>query len=372
MMDHGNHSRVTRAAALGGVLLAALALLPGCAHNTATSALELMRDQQAQAQAQEDALDKRKAPSKPEVAMSLIKESQAQGRYFASLAYIDAYRKQFGDAPELAALRADALRMTNQPEAAEQAYRALVNSDQSGLAWRGLGLLAGARGDYAAAADDLTQAAQAYPADASVLSDLGYARLRAGDLAGARVPLGQAAELDPANVKVLGNLALLLLADGDTAGAARVMDQANLPQATRDRVHQLALEMQRTRVSSSTVPSEAARQMQLQASGSASASAATLAAASTAAASTRAPAQQSPHAAGVIAVAQGNQPRRAVVRNMSDPSAPDEGAAAPAGAALAAAAAPTSNANLARPAPVALPDNLQTVMSRFSSGATAP
>jgi Flp pilus assembly protein TadD len=397
-----------RRPALAGLagLLTALALLPGCASNSSTSALQVMREQQMQAQAQEDAADKQKAPTKPELALSMIRQTQSQGRYFASLAYIDAYRKQFGDAPELAALRADALRMTNQPEPAEQAYRALTGTDQAGLAWRGLGLLAGARGDYAGAADDLARAAQAFPADASVLSDLGYARLRAGDIAGARVPLGQAAELDPANPKVLGNLALLLLADGDMAGARRVMEQASLPDETRAQVFKLAAEMQRAPVSSTGAQTLAAQQTQ---AGAGQMPAASMLAAQVQAGqvqseqvraaqvqSTQAraiqvqaaqaqPIQAQPgRAASFIPATQAVQPQRAVVRNMSDPAAQSlnpvvaTATRAPTNTATSTTLAASDSSVLAsaavRPAPVAiaLPDDLQPVMARFGGLAGAP
>jgi Flp pilus assembly protein TadD len=392
-----NGMRWPTLAGLAG-LLSALALLPGCASNSSTSALQMMREQQAQAQAQEDAADKQKAPTKPELALSMIRQTQSQGRYFASLAYIDAYRKQFGDAPELAALRADALRMTNQPEPAEQAYRALIGTDQAGLAWRGLGLLAGARGDFAGAADDLSHAAQAFPADASVLSDLGYARLRAGDIAGARVPLGQAAELDPTNVKVLGNLALLLLADGDIAGAHRVMEQASLPDETRARVLQLAAEMQRAPVSSSGAQISADQQAQTDSAqtptGSAQATqaqamqtqAAQTQAAQTQATQTQAAQAQAAQAqaaqaqinrpASFMSAAQPVQPTRAVVRNMSDPATQslNPPVATATSTTLAASDSPALASTAVQPAPVAiaLPDDLQPVMARFGGRTGAP
>ncbi|WP_233235540.1 tetratricopeptide repeat protein [Bordetella sp. LUAb4] len=247
----------SRMACCGGVL--AGVLLAGCAATESSSALALYREQQEQQamiQQKQDEVDRANRPTKPELVMSMIRQSQDQGRWFASLAYIDAYRQQFGESVDLTRVRADALRMTAQPEAAEQAYRALLSGPQAGAGWRGLGLLAGGQGDFARAAEDLGKAAAAYPTDALVLSDLGYARLRAGDAAGARVPLGQAAELEPGNAKVLGNLALLLLREGDVAGANRVMEQAALSPDARARVQALAAEMRvsapRPRVVSST------------------------------------------------------------------------------------------------------------------------
>ncbi|WP_454691052.1 hypothetical protein [Achromobacter aloeverae] len=240
--------------------MGALLCLAGCASRE-PSALDVYREQQekqAMIQQKQDEIDRANRPTQPALVLSMIRQAQDQGRWFASLAYIEAYRQQFGETPELARLRADALRLTGQPQAAEAAYRGLLGGAQAGSGWRGLGLLAGARGDYAQAADDLAKAAAAYPTDALVLSDLGYARLRAGDTAGARVPLGQAAELDPANAKVIGNLALLLLCEGDAAGAERAMTQAALSPEARAGVLRLADEM-RASASVAVVDSRSSR-----------------------------------------------------------------------------------------------------------------
>ncbi|MEX3761309.1 tetratricopeptide repeat protein [Paraburkholderia phenoliruptrix] len=168
------------------------------------------------------------APDTPGMYLGLIDRMQSQGLYFASLAHIDAYEKQYGATPDSILLRADALRMTGQPEASASAYRQLLPTPLAARAHRGLGLIAGAQGDFGLAASELQQAAQLAPTDATVLSDLGYARLRAGDVAGARVPLMKAAELDSANPKIVSNIALFLLANGQPAEAQALMNQQKL------------------------------------------------------------------------------------------------------------------------------------------------
>src|SRR5690625_2993831 len=47
--------------------------------------------------------------------LRLIKKMQKRGLYYASLAHIDAYEKRYGTTPQVAILRADALRETKQP-----------------------------------------------------------------------------------------------------------------------------------------------------------------------------------------------------------------------------------------------------------------
>lgn len=165
------------------------------------------------------------APDTPGTYLDLIGRMQAQGLYYASLAHIDAYEKQYGATSETILLRGDALRMTGQPDAAVQSYTKLLQTPLAARGHRGLGLIAGAAGDFPRAADELQQAVQLAPTDALTLSDLGYARLREGNVNGARVPLMKAAELDQSNPKIISNVALYLLADGDEKRASALMDQ---------------------------------------------------------------------------------------------------------------------------------------------------
>ncbi|NYT38793.1 tetratricopeptide repeat protein [Allopusillimonas soli] len=220
-------------------------LLAGCSTNKTDTAWKLIRQQQEQQamMRQQEAEDLRKnEASRPEVMLAMIREAQQQQRYFASLAYIDAYAANYGDSTELNALRAHALRMTGQPQASEQAYRALLKTSEAASGWHGLGLLAAEQGDYAKASEYLAKASALQPTNAQILNDLGYARIQSGNLAGARLPLGKAAELDPDNDKVLSNLALLLLLQGNTPQANAVMDKAQLSQGTRDQIYLLASE----------------------------------------------------------------------------------------------------------------------------------
>ncbi|TDY26212.1 Flp pilus assembly protein TadD [Paraburkholderia sp. BL6665CI2N2] len=205
--------------------LAALSLLGACAskdvmgYGVGPQAERAVMAQQA---------SKDPAPDTPGMYLGLIDQMQSQGLYFASLAHIDAYDKQYGASPDSILLRADALRMTDQPAAAANAYGQLLKTPLATRGYRGLGLIAGAAGDFGRAAQELQQAVQLAPTDATTLSDLGYARLRDGDVDGARVPLMKAAELDQTNPKIVSNVALYLLANGNQAQALAVMNQQKL------------------------------------------------------------------------------------------------------------------------------------------------
>lgn len=177
---------------------------------------------------------KQAAPDTPGMYLGLIERMQSQGLYYASLAHIDAYEKQYGGSPESILLRADALRMTDQPAASAAVYTQLLNTPLAARGYRGLGLIAGAAGDFERAAQALSQASVLAPTDASMLSDLAYAKLRCGDVPGARVPLMKAIELNQNNPKIVSNLALYLLVSGRAHDAQKLMGQQKLSTEIRN------------------------------------------------------------------------------------------------------------------------------------------
>ncbi|WGS51402.1 pilus assembly protein [Paraburkholderia sp. D15] len=222
MTDRASFLFLPRAGRCGVLLLACAlcGLLGACAKDMGYGV-----GAQAERAAMAQQANRDPAPDTPGMYLGLIDQMQSQGLYFASLAHIDAFEKQYGATPDTHLLRADALRMTGQPAAAADAYGLLLKTPLAARGYRGLGLVAGAAGDFARAAQQLEQAAQLAPTDAVTLSDLGYARLRNGDVNGARVPLMKAAELDRRNPKIVSNVVLYLLASGDQAQALAVMNE---------------------------------------------------------------------------------------------------------------------------------------------------
>lgn len=231
-----------RQLALLGAL--ALATLAGCASKTngygAPSAAALM-----QAEQEADARSKTATPDSKELYLSMIRQMQEQGAYFATLAHLDAYRLQYGTTPEVDRLRADALRETGQPAEAEAAYKQLLGGPEAAAAWHGLGLIAAQRQDFPGAVRALREAVNRSPTEAFYLSDLGFALLQMGDVAAARVPIAQAAELEPGNRKVLSNLAVYLLVAGERNRAEKMMSEAQMPPATRDVIGKLAADIRK-------------------------------------------------------------------------------------------------------------------------------
>lgn len=208
-----------------------IVLLAACSTGRGDMAWRLMeRQQEEQAMLRRYEADQSRAqqPRQQDWSLDLIREAMREERYFAALAYINAHEAEFGPAAEISLLKADALRLTRHYEASRGVYERLLATGQRGLARRGLGLLAGAQGNYQESVEHLREAARLMPADGRLLSDLGFALMRAGDIQGARMPLGQAAELEPDNGTILSNLVLYLLLVDEPARADEVRHQAGL------------------------------------------------------------------------------------------------------------------------------------------------
>lgn len=175
--------------------------------------------------------------------LNLIEQMQRDDLWFASLAHIDALEQRWGVVPASTRLRADALRHTAQLEQSRKMYGMLMGTPLEGAGYHGLGLLAGSQSDFPEARRLLEQARLRNPADGLLLSDLGYAALRAGQVAEARVPLMQAIQLKPDNTQVQANLALYLESSGQQDQAAALMDANKFPVSTRTAIRTAARQL---------------------------------------------------------------------------------------------------------------------------------
>lgn len=232
----------------GVVALLGLALLAGCGapkthYPAAAAAQEQLRAAEA-ATPEGDPLATHRR---------LVEQMQREGMWYASLAHIDVLEQQGGTSPTVLRLRADALRQTGQIAASRAVYTRLsqvANASDAAAGLHGMGLLAGAEGDFAQAAIWLEQARQRSPADARVIGDLGYARLRAGQLVLARVPLMQAAQLQPQDVRAQLNLATWLLASDQGAQAEQMLAALKPGDGARQAVHDAAAQARAAAASS--------------------------------------------------------------------------------------------------------------------------
>ncbi len=175
--------------------------------------------------------------------LRLVEQMQQQALWFASLAHIDALEQRWGVSPDSTRVRAEALRQTGQAAPAEAAYKRLIGTPLESAGYRGLGLLAGMRGDYAEASRFLSQAQRRNPTDPLLLSDLGYANLRAGMVEEARLPLMQALQLKPDSTQAQANLALYLELTQQRDQATALMNANRMSEATRLAIRDAAQQM---------------------------------------------------------------------------------------------------------------------------------
>lgn len=236
------HTARTRIPLLGCVAILAALATGGCA-GMKDAYPAAMEAQQRQA-AEENANTKASAniDTQPTY-LRLVEQMQQEGLWFASLAHIDALEQRWGVSPESTRARAEALRHADQPVQSEAAYRRLLGTPLEASGYRGLGLLAGARGDYAEAVRMLKQAQQRNPTDALLLNDLGYASLRAGLIADARLPLMQALQLKPDNPQAQANLAMYFEMTQQREEATALMNANKIPAATRVAIQNAARQL---------------------------------------------------------------------------------------------------------------------------------
>ncbi|MDR6523559.1 hypothetical protein [Variovorax atrisoli] len=175
--------------------------------------------------------------------LRLVEQMQKEDLWFASLAHIDALEQRWGVSPDSTRVRAEALRQTGQTAPAEAAYKRLLGSPLESAGYRGLGLLAGMRGDYAEASRLLSQAQRRTPTDPVLLSDLGYANLRAGLIEEARLPLMQALQLKPDSTQAQANLALYLEVTQQREQLEALMNANRMSEATRAAIRAAAQQM---------------------------------------------------------------------------------------------------------------------------------
>ncbi|ADH85473.1 tetratricopeptide repeat protein [Desulfurivibrio alkaliphilus] len=186
----------------------------------------------------------RELPSETVIHLDLIAEMQQQGLYHAALAHLDALEADLGEPPPRALyLRAEALRHSGQPEAAEVLYLDLTTSCLAARGYRGLGRLAMAAGRQEEGVSHLRRAVALQPTDARFRNDLGYALLLAGQPAEALPQLRTAVELGGGE-RALVNQLLALLVLGRFGEAEMVADNAGLPRPALEQLRAAAAKLE--------------------------------------------------------------------------------------------------------------------------------
>ena len=227
--------------------LAALAvsMLSGCSGMSSLMGQSQPALSPAAKAAAEMPLEKDPVVNTQETYLALVRQMQSKSLWYASIAHLDALDKQWGASSDSRLLRADALRQVGQLNAAVPIYQGLLGSAKDGAARYGLGRVAAELGDFPRAAQQMEQARVSNPVDPRLLSDLGYAYLRAGDLNAARLPLMQAAQLNPEDAQVNVNLCLFMKVSGQSVEAEDFMRQRKMDAQTQQAIREQAAQWQK-------------------------------------------------------------------------------------------------------------------------------
>lgn len=237
---------------------ATMALLSGCSSmGNLLGQNQLVLSPAAKAAADRP-LEKEAVVDTQDTYLSLVKQMQSKSLWYASIAHLDALDKQWGASSDSRLLRADALRQVGQLSAAIPIYQGLLGSAKDGAARYGLGRVAAEQGDFRSAAQQMEQARMSNPVDSRLLTDLGYAYLRARDLNAARIPLMQAAQLNPEDAQANVNLSLFMMVSGHGAQAEEFMRQRKLDAQTQQLVKEQAGEWLRDASLAAAKPAAAA------------------------------------------------------------------------------------------------------------------
>lgn len=177
------------------------------------------------------------------VYLNLVQSMVDRNLFYAAIAHLDAMSEQDKKMPEAQLLRAEALRLTKQREAARGIYNALLSTALAGQAHRGLGLLAAEENKLDDAVTQLWQARWLRPTDPKVRNDLGYVLLLRGQTTQAREHLATALELSRGESLSAMNMVLLLFVEGQEEGAIRFGKSAQLDDASLASLRQRAVEV---------------------------------------------------------------------------------------------------------------------------------
>lgn len=183
------------------------------------------------------------AQTRLKVYLNLVQSMIDRNIFYAAIAHLDALGEQDKKMPEAQFLRAEALRLTKQREAARTIYNTLLGSALTGQARRGLGLLAAEENKLDDAVTHLWQANWLRPTDPKVRNDLGYVLLLRGQIAQAREHLTTALELSRGEGLSAVNMVLLLFFEGQEEGALRLGRSAQLDEANLASLRQRAVEL---------------------------------------------------------------------------------------------------------------------------------
>jgi len=175
--------------------------------------------------------------------LELIHKMVERGNYHAALANLEQLQKQTGKVPQLDYLRAEALRGAAQTDAADSAFRTLLNTCMAGQGWHGLGLLSAEAGQLDKAEEFIGNALAERPVAADYHNDFGMVSLLRGKFEQARQAFLTAIELDRNNALPIENMVVLALLEHKEAEAQGYIEFYKLTGEQTDKLRRRAREL---------------------------------------------------------------------------------------------------------------------------------
>ncbi|RON11282.1 hypothetical protein BK659_00305 [Pseudomonas brassicacearum] len=162
--------------------------------------------------------------SDQQLSLNLADDMTNDGRLYASLANLEGLPE---DLPQVRLRKARVLRLLGRNEA-EPLYKSLLGTCMAAEGEHGLGQLAAARNDNAAAADHLERAMRMAPTDDKIRNDLGVVYLNQRRINEARFQFMTAMELKQSDSLAALNLVTLLIYQDNWKQAAELANRASL------------------------------------------------------------------------------------------------------------------------------------------------
>ena len=213
-------------------ILLAACCLPGCSAPARVPPVNMDGVSEARAQ--------RGDPNERGLYIQLIEKLEETGQYYAALAHLDRYERDWPVTDQVRYLRATALRKTGDLDQARALYQELTRGQYGARAYEGLGLIEAARGDGRAALQRFEQASRIDPTNVELLSNLGYAAMQVRENKLAEQALFKAGQLGPQDRRAWSNIAVYELITLQPSKAAKIMERFQMSQQERDAIMRAA------------------------------------------------------------------------------------------------------------------------------------
>lgn len=182
----------------------------------------------------------RAQPDEKELYLRIVYKLEESSQYYAAIAYLDRYERNWPPTDETVYLRAVAYRKTGNLAGAKPLYERLRSGRFEARAYEGLGLIDAEQGRKRESLRNFERAARVDPTNVDLLNNEGYAAMLVKDFPQAEAALFKAGQLGPQDKRVWSNIAVLEIVRNRQYQALRIMDRFQMSSSERDRIFKTA------------------------------------------------------------------------------------------------------------------------------------